>query len=308
MRGERNSRVGSLPHRENFLIFILIINLLCLPALALDFDTSLDNEARKNYTPSKTEEDYVLPALPKALNEAPPSTSSTPSNIKEIIPISSDMKPIPKSQIKHPNINYKQPVKLSAESYAVLKQGTKIKVKLLNNISDKSKKGTKIEFVSKYPVSTTYFTIPMGTIFKGEIINSHKPQFTGNGGLIVIRINSMVLNGETQPIETHVIKANSKKVFFNNIKGKRKYISSMFQAMKPGTNFFKKMLGVSANLATDGSSILVSPFSLALGVIGFGGNVCAAPVIAVFHKGDPISIPEGNNFEIKLLQDVFIYK
>ena len=279
--------------RYYFLLFAFY--LLSMPVLALGFDTSLDDEVRKNYNPSKIEADMALPALPKILNE------KTPQNINEIKTQTPDLKLIPKPQIQQKSI------KLSAESYATLKQGTTIKVRLQNNISDKSKKGTKVSFISKYPVSTTYFTIPMGTVFKGEIINSHKPQFSGNGGLIVINIDSAILNGEVQPINAYVTKANSKKIFFNNIKGKRKYTSSMLHSIKPGYHFFQKMLKVSAYLANDGSSIIIAPFSLAAGFITLTGNVFASPVIAIFYKGGSISINEGSDFEIKLLQNVFIY-
>lgn len=287
--------------RRQSIVLFATFYLMHMPVLALDFDTSLDDEVRKNYNPSKIEKDMALPALPKILNE------KTPQNINEIKTQTPNLKPIPKPQVQSQTVQYKQPIKLSAESYATLKQGTKIKVKLLNNISDNSKKGTRVEFVSKYPVSTTYFTIPMGTIFKGEIMNSHKPQFSGNGGLIVLKVDSAILNGETQPINACVTKADSKKIFFNNIKGKRKYAVSMLKSLHPGVNFFKKMMGTTAYLASDGSSIVVAPFSLGIGVIVIAGNAIISPALAMFHKGGSISISEGSEFEIKLLQDVFIY-
>lgn len=284
---------------KNILSLILIINLLCAPVLALELDTSLDDEVRKNYNPNKIEQDYKLPALPKVQEEPglrpisyaekPPAINTT----QQLKPITGSItKPI----VKHSN-----------ESYAILKQGTKIKVRSLSRISDRSRRGTKVSFVSEYPVSTTYFTIPMGTTFKGEIVRSHKPQFGANGGLIVIKIDSVVLRGQTQPLNAKITKADSKKIFFNNIKGKRKYTASMLKSMRPGVGFFKKMWRTTTYLAGDGASILVSPFSLAIGCLGLGGNVMVSPALAMFHKGGSISIPEGSNFEIKLMQDVFIY-
>lgn len=270
-----------------------------MPVLALEFDTSLDDEVRKNYNPNKIEQDYKLPTLPRIQEEPaikPVSSvlkTSTTASTQQLKPILGSIK--------------KQPVKLSAENYATLKQGTRIKVRSLSRISDHSRKGTKVAFVSEYPVSTTYFTIPMGTTFKGEIVRSHKPQFGGNGGLIVIKIDSVILWGETQPINAKITKADSKRIFFNNIKGKRKYTASMFKSMRPGLGFFRKMWKTTTYLAGDGSSILVSPFSLAIGCLGLGGNAMVSPALAMFHKGGSISIPEGSNFEIKLIQDVFIY-
>lgn len=284
---------------KNILSLILIIHLFCIPVLALELDTSLDDEVRKNYNPNKIEQDYKLPNLPKIQEEPaikPVSYAEKPPAINTTQPI------------RPTTCAIKKPVvKLSAESYAVLKQGTKIKVRSLCRISDRSRRGTKVSFISEYPVSTTYFTIPMGTTFKGEIVRSHKPQFGGNGGLIVIKINSVILRGETQPINAKITKADSKKIFFNNIKGKRKYTSSMFKSMRPGASFFKKMWRTTTYLAGDGASILVSPFSLAIGCLGLGGNVMVSPALAMFHKGGSIAIPEGSDFEIKLMQDVFIY-
>lgn len=286
---------------KNILSLILIINLLCMPVLALELDTSLDDEVRKNYNPNKIEQDYKLPALPKIQEE--PAIKPV-SNIVKTPAAATTTAP----QLKPITGSIKKPVvKVSADSCAILKQGTKIKVRSLCRISDRSRRGTKVSFISEYPVSTTYFTIPMGTTFKGEIVHSHKPQLGGNGGLIVIKIDSVILRGQTQPINAKITKADSKKIFFNNIKGKRKYTSSMFKSMHPGVGFFKKMWRTTTYLAGDGASILVSPFSLAIGCLGLGGNIMVSPALAMFHKGGSISIPEGSNFEIKLMQDVFIY-
>jgi len=268
-----------------------------MPVFAFGLDTSIDDEIRKNYTPSKIEDDMQLPALPKILHETTPQ-------IKTI----SQSKFNSQKQINLQPSNYKYTATRStSECYATLKQGTKINVELQNSISDKSKKGTKITFISKYPVSTTYFTIPMGTVFNGEIINSHRPQFAGNGGLIEIKINSIILNGEIRPINAVVTEANFKNVFFNTIKGKRNYTSSMLKSIKPGCHFFKKMISVSGNLAQDGSTMVLIPFSFGLGTLALGGNILISPALALFSKGSSIYIREGSNFEIELAQDVFIY-
>lgn len=267
-----------------------------MPVLALEFDTSIDDDIRKNYNPSRLNDEASLPALPKILKTTNPTVNSKSTKVTQI---SKDLKIVAQPVISKTN--------LTEGYYAIIKHGKKFKVRSLNNISDTFKRGTRVTFVSKYPVSSTYFTIPAGTIFKGEIISIHKPQFTGNGGLIVIRIDSVIINNEIQPINGFISKANSKKIFFNNIKGKRKYISSMLNSTKPGFHFFRKMLKVTANLATDGSSIVVSPFSLLVGCVAVAGNVIVSPVIAVFHKGNSIQIPAGSDFEIKLNEDVFIY-
>lgn len=283
---------------KNCLILALAINMLCMPVFSLEIDPSIDDDIRRNYNPNKLNEDMGLPALPKALNE---------NNFK---PVTYPQKPVAKPvNLKKIN-NFQATVKKidtsNSQNYAVIKSGTKVKVKLLNYISDKSKKGTRVSFISEYPVTATYFTIPMGTVFQGEIINSHRPQFTGNGGLIAIKINSVILNNGIKPINADVTKVGSKRVFLNNIKGKRKYLSSVLKSMNPGRHFFEKMVRLTAELALQGSSAVLTPFSLAAGVVALGSNAIAAPVTGLFYKGGSVYIPEGTNFEIKLTQDMYI--
>ncbi len=277
-----------------FTIYYLIFTMLSMPALAWELDTSIDDEIRKNYNPSKLEEEQALPALPKIINSTPAQQKTSPATSSATKP---SLKPA----------NNKTIGQIPKGSFATIKEGTKIRAKLLNSVSDRTKRGTQIEFVSRYPVSTTYFTIPMGTIFRGEIVRSHRPQFGANGGLIVIKVKSIILDDNIKPIDGNITEVNYKKVFFNNIKGKQKYLSSMFNSMKPGFNFLRKMTRVSGNLITDGSSAILSPFSMGLGILAATGNVAISPVIAVFHKGGSIYLPAGSQVEIKLTQDVFIY-
>ena len=270
---------------KRFLISSLVIGLLSMPVSAFSFGND-----RSNYNPSDSEAE--LPSLPKVLNSEAENIPSEPKLRPQTLIITKSQK-LPSAEIE--------------ESYASIQKGTRIRVKLLNNISDKSQKGTKITFISQYPVSTTYYTIPMGTIFKGEIFDSHKPQFTGNGGLIVIKVNAIILNGETHPIEADIVNVNSKNIFLNNIKGKRKYMSSMFRSMQPGCRFFKSMLRTAGFLTKDGSTIWLSPFPFLLGTAAFGVNAIASPLLALAYKGEHIHIDAGSQFEIKLANDVFIY-
>ena len=229
----------------------------------------------------------ALPALPKVLNE-----NTNDVNVK-VYPVN--------------NVQPKVCAK-TEQSFIRLKKGTKIKLKLMSNVSDASQKGTKLIFSSIYPVSTTFFTIPAGTIFKGYVINSHKPQFSGNGGLIVISINSMIINDEVQPINANVVKANSKHIFRNNIKGKRKYMEGMIKSAKPGYRFYIKMLNIAASHMTQQSGLIITPLSLASGVLAWGGNMFISPALAMFYKGGSIALREGNEVDVKLMQDIFIYQ
>lgn len=286
-----------------------------MPAYALNLDTSIDDDIRRNYNPSKLEDDMSLPPLPMVIKEeaAPPKAlyptkASYPNHpVNPTQPVNNVRAISPSNATYAPTQLEKISNMTPQKSCVVIKKGTEIRLKLVNSISDRSPKGMPLTFVSIYPVSTTYFTIPMGTVFKGEIMNSHKPQLSANGGLIVININSIILNDEVHPINAEVVKANYKYVFFNNIKGRRKYVKSMFQSMKPGSFFCKKMMGLSRNLAQDGSSIVMSPFPLAAGLLVLGGNVFVSPALALFYKGDSVHFNSGTEFEVQLMQDVFIY-
>lgn len=282
-----------------------------MPVFALEFDTSVDDDIRRNYNPNKIEDDLQLPALPKVLTEKAkpaqdlqikPVSNVAQAKVKSQQQVADELTPISKIQSKKTVLsNVKQ------DNYAVLKEGTKIRVKLSSSISDKTHRGTRVAFVSQYPVSTTYFTIPMGTVFYGKIIESHRPQLSANGGLIAIQVDSMSINGQKHDVNAVIAEVNFKKVFFNKIKGKRKYLSSMFHSMKPGFRFFNSMRMAAGNLAQDSSTVILVPFSLLLGAFSVAGNICASPIVALFYKGDSIYIREGSEFVLKLVQDTYIY-
>lgn len=274
-----------------------------MQALALDFDTSLDDEIRKNYNPSKIEEDMALPALPKILDDSTDNEIPVNRYQSQTKTQAQSLQPIKKAVLT----NSCAPAKTLGGSYAVLKKGTKFKTGLVTNVSDFSRKGSTVTLVTRYPVSTTYLTIPTGTILEGKVISSHPPQFTGNGGQIKFKITSMKLNDATYPMSAFVTEANHKNIFFNNIKGQRKYAKSMFRAMKPGVGFYKKMTFASARLLNDGVNAFLSPIPFATAILGLGANVMISPAIAVFSKGSSINLKSGNNVEIKLSEEMVIY-
>lgn len=65
-----------------------------MPAFALELDTSVDDEIRRNYNPSKLEQ--TLPALPKvspAQSSAEPVQPSSPQLPPKTQPVTPDAKP-----------------------------------------------------------------------------------------------------------------------------------------------------------------------------------------------------------------------
>ena len=150
------------------------------------------------------------------------------------------------------------------------------------------------------------YTIPANTVFYGEIIETHQPQITCNGGLVVIRVKKMIYKGQTIPINAYITRANDKMIFLNNIKGNRTYLKTTYQKGNWGRTMFNKMMTMTINLGGDGSTILLSPFPFAYGTICIGLNTLTSPICAFFSKGGHVSIPTGSQFKIKLLEDTFI--
>lgn len=280
---------------QKFILIILAILTVNLPAMALELDLSVDEEIKKKYNTSKLEND-VLPALPKIetttkkiqTNTSTQQTTQPPKTLPTITTTPPTITPVDKSNA----------IKISS--------WTKFQVKSNQLISDWSKEGSTISFTSTSPVYKKV-TIPTGTIFYGTVTDSHRPQITGNGGLIVLKITSMKYNGKTFPIEAKITKANSKKIFFNNIKGKRQYWKGVANQVDKGEAFYKKTRQASNKLADNPIGWIISPVPTIVGIAGYAVTTATSPVFAIFYKGGNISIPAGSPFEIKLLEPAYIY-
>lgn len=259
----------------------LLLSLLLITnhAFAFDLDETVDDEIRKNYG-TQEENLPALPAITKHLE-----TTKT-ADVKPSTP------PVTYPVYKGGNIK--------------IKKGTTINVASTSNISDWQTSGTSVKFKTKQPIYGKNYTIPASTVFNGEVIESHQPQITCNGGLVVIRVNSMIYKGQTVPVNAYITRANDKKIFLNNIKGERKYLKTMWQKGNWGRTLFSRMLTLTVNLGGEGSTFILSPFPLAYGTICLGANAITSPFCAFFSKGGHVSIPAGRAFKIKLLDDVMI--
>ena len=290
---------------NRLIISLITINMMCLPALAvLDIDASVDYEIRRKYNPNKIEND-LLPSLPNKLKNDKPLQSSedfTKPYEKPVTKTTTVQQPT-----KQQGITQQPPKYKSYGQTLALKRGTSFTIRNTSSISDRMTEGTKVYFKLPKPIKTKYFTLPENTRFVGVISDSHSPQLTGNGGLVVIRIEKVIINGRTQEVSGKVTKANYKRIYFNNIKGKRKYWSNLAKSIAPGKRFNDKMWKSTKKLASEGVTFIFSPLTLASGLIVFGANIVASPVIAIFSKGGSISIPADTAFRIKLTEDVTIY-
>ncbi|MDR1327935.1 MAG: hypothetical protein LBJ74_05970 [Heliobacteriaceae bacterium] len=170
------------------------------------------------------------------------------------------------------------------------KKGTKFRVKSTGVISDTLKEGSRVYFKGKD-----------GTTFGAVVVNAHPPQFTGNGGLVVLMVETM----GSSSAHARITKANHKKIFLNNIKGKRSYLKGVSDSTKPGRIFYDNMRRTTGVLAANKFTMILTPFTAAAGVLVYGVNMAGSPIFAVFSKGGQLSIPAGSEFEVKLLEDIY---
>ena len=258
---------------------------------AFDLDMTVDDDIRTNYNSSKLMNDTntndleSLPELPENLKNNSMNNSSTNYRVNSV-PIT--------------NLN-----DIHAGNTKIHK-GTIFHVTSNTPISDYSPKGTTVKFKLTSPVIKNKYSIPKGAIFTGEITESHQPQISCNGGLVVIKINSINYKNQTIPINAYITKADNKFVFLNNIKGERTYLKTMWRKGAWGRSMFHRMCSLSARLGSDGATLVLAPFSFVYGALCAGGNAVISPVTAFFSKGGHVSIQSGSNFNIRLLEDAYV--
>ena len=254
---------------KNFLTVLLLFCFVLQPVLAAEFDASIDSDIRKQYNVDE------LPALPKA----------APSPVKTTIP----------KEIKNDTV--------TGKTYT-LKSRTKIALVSKSDISNWNSQGTKVSFLSQNAIATKEgVVIPSGTLFKAVITDSHLPQMTGNGGLIELKVNEIYYNGIMSVIDSKLSEANSKIIFKNDIKGKRKYWQNCSKAMTPGRKTFNAMRNAGRDMASIPVLNILSIVPFALGGAAWLVNASIAPVASVFMKGGSINLPAGTVFIITVLGD-----
>lgn len=279
---------------------------------AFDLDETVDDEIRKNYNPTQLIEDVGitnsalnkkivpaqaqsfderLPELPKIIDEQTNNQTSKNSNLHKSTVTATDSLNSTKPYLGR-NIR--------------IRKGTSFNVINNSAISDWQVRGTQIVFTNQKPIYAKKYTIPASTVFKAEIIESHRPQITCNGGLVVIKVHSMIYKGQTIPLNAYITRANDKKIFFNNIKGDRTYLKTMWKKGNWGRTIFDKMMNLTVNLGASTSTLILSPFPFAYGTLCLGANTILSPITAFFSKGGSVSIPAQSNFRIKLTEDVFV--
>lgn len=297
------------------IILILVLLIFVMPVQAFELDWSADEEIRKNYQPSKLEQE-VLPGLPSILKEDVPSANTqtvpkTNANTQSTSPTSTIPKTVnpPKTTIETDYSGGGRVRTMKDDSFTAIKikKGTKFRVQSKTNVADWNTAGARMTFVSTAPVTQRYVSIPVGTTFKGVIVDSHQPNGFGNGGLLKLKADNVIINGAQRPVNAKVIRANDKKIFFNNIKGKRGYCRGVGKVVDKGQNFYDKSRQMSKNWSNNPIGSILSPIPTIVGGVGYTVNLVASPITALWSKGDHISLPAGTNYVIKLRENAYIY-
>ena len=67
------------------------------------------------------------------------------------------------------------------------------------------------------------------------------------------------------------------------------------------------MMRATSKLADNPFTVILTPVTVVAGVGVYAVNFAGSPLFGLFNKGGRISIPAGSEFEIKLLEDVYLY-
>ena len=246
-----------------FFISFFIFFVFCTQTYSVEYDDSIDSDIRKQYNVDE------LPELPKMA---------------------------PSKTVMHSEKNNTYIV--TGKTYTI-KSGTKMTLLSQNKISDWSKEGSKVSFLLQNPIMTKEgVVIPEGTLLKAVIKNSHRPQMTGNGGLIELKINEIYYNGILSIINTKITEVNAKRIHGSKLKGKRKYWENCAKAMTPGIKTYKIMKKTAKELTVYPIVNILSIIPITIGSVVYIINIPVSPAASAFMKGGSISLSKNTVFQI----------
>ena len=282
---------------KKYYFVILFLILTPISVFAYNLDTSVNNEIEKKYDSNKLNQDMQIKQISTQSKKQTLSNKSVPKST-----------PVFDNSIPQVSKNTQiQSLKTSVGKAGILiPAGTKFIAKSSSGVSSRSGINSSVNFVSINTMYGSNITIPAGTTFTGVISASHKGQITGNGGLIKIRITGMKYKGKNIRVEGKITKANSKKIFFNNIKGTRQYLQGVDNKITQGINFYNKSRRLSYRMSSNPVGTILSPLPTITGWIGSAVCTLASPVTGLIQKGKDISLPSGTFYEIKLTEDAYI--
>lgn len=289
---------------KKILLLLIVFILNFSAAYCVEADDSIDEIIKKEYNTS------TLPALPKTSPKSVESKNIFAGEKSTPITPSTTLIQDTVSKQSSPNIQHvpsnlpKIPQKVTVRT-SKIGWGKKINVKFNSNVSDRTRKGTKVTFVTQSPVFTTDLTLPAGTIIQGTVVNSHAPQILGNGGLIAIKPDYITYNGRTSYFEGKLVKLNHNSVFFNNIKGDNGYIKGINKVRQPAKTFYAKSEKLTKKL-WNGPGAILTPITYLPGALFLVCDTAVSPFVALFHKGENVYINKGTSATIKLTSPAYI--
>lgn len=282
---------------KKIVLLLFAILITSAPVFSYELDTSVDAEIKEKYNSSKLS-DEMLPQLPSNLKNSaasPVSSQSAATSVPQTTPVFNASQVI--STIKS---------NAFAKSGKKIPRWTRFELKSDGKATSWFGLNTTVSFKSTKTVNNGVITIPAGTTFKGSVVESHSSQFAGNGGLLEIKITSLVYDGKTVPINAVITKVNGEHIFFNRIKGARQYLVGVKNKIKSATNVYQKGRAASKKLASNPIGTLISPLPTIGGfVVGAVGTV-ASPVTGLLQKGKDVNIPAGTLYEIRVIEDAYI--
>lgn len=286
---------------KKVIIIFLAIFAFCNFSLAQDnelMDYSVDEKIKKKYNTSKIDEE-LLPKLPQSYYE---QDIDAPAPIFDSVQIEE-----PTTTVQTPlNQTKTTTTKILQGNALKLKSGTKFVVKNKTVFSNSTPQNAIVTFESIYSQRFGNVTLPVGTKFKGIVTDSHRPQITGNGGLIELQITEILIDGKAYPINAKITLANEKKVFFNSIKGERRYLKNLGITIKPTSKFMRKMWKKTCAYSDEFPAVVLAPFTFTAGVVAITGGVVVSPFVSFFNKGKAVYFNQNTSFVIKLLDDALI--
>ena len=116
-------------------------------------------------------------------------------------------------------------------------------------------------------------------------------------------VDEIYFNGVMSKIDSKICKANSKKIFLNNIKGERKYWKNTAKDMTPGIKAFNATKSFAKDMVGVPIINLIGAVAVVGGSVVYVANLVVAPVVSVFQKGGSISLQGGTEFEIKITEN-----
>ena len=121
-----------------------------------------------------------------------------------------------------------------------------------------------------------------------------------------IEITGAYINNNSFGADGKITKANHKKIFFNNIKGKRQYWKGVVKQVNKGQNFYNKTRSAASKLSQNPITNIISSVPTIFGAGVYVVNLIGSPIFSIGSKGERLTIPAGAEFEIKLKEDLYL--